>query len=71
MKLGYLFFVASDVGRQFKVCACLQAALDCYLGVQFWRWGDGDVSGFDGGERGEIISEEVVKARELGALGAF
>jgi len=40
MKLVY-FYNAQHVGLQFKVCACVQTVMDAYLGVQFWRFGNG------------------------------
>lgn len=36
------FFTASHIGLQFKLCAAIQFALDAYLGVQFWVFGDGE-----------------------------
>lgn len=37
------FFLSSEnIGPQFKICAGIQFALDAYLGVQFWMFGNGD-----------------------------
>ena len=37
------FFIkdSSEVPIAFKLCGVFQACCDCYLGVQYWRWGDG------------------------------
>lgn len=36
------FFSSEHVGLQFKLCAGIQFALDAYLGVQFWMFGNSD-----------------------------
>lgn len=41
MKTAF-FFSSENVGSQFKICAGIQFALDAYLGVQFWMFGNGD-----------------------------
>lgn len=40
MKMVY-FYNAQHVGMQFKACAVTQMIMDVYLGVQFWRFGNG------------------------------
>ncbi|KAF8469112.1 hypothetical protein BDZ91DRAFT_655742 [Kalaharituber pfeilii] len=36
------FFSADHISLQFKLCAMFQMALDLFLGVQFWMYGNGD-----------------------------
>lgn len=40
MKLVF-FWNAEKVGTLFKACAVVQSALDAFLGVQFWWYGNG------------------------------
>lgn len=41
MKIAF-FYSSEHVGLQFKLCAGAQFALDAYLGIQFWMFGNGD-----------------------------
>ncbi|OAX82805.1 hypothetical protein ACJ72_02842 [Emergomyces africanus] len=41
MKMGYFFFSGDSVPWVFKFCGILQCCCDCYLGVQYWMFGDG------------------------------
>jgi hypothetical protein len=40
-KMTYFFLSESNVPWAFKLCGLFQAACDCYLGVQYWKFGDG------------------------------
>ena len=46
-KMTYFFLSEGGVPWAFKLCGLFQAACDCYLGVQYWMFGEG-VSGVDG-----------------------
>ncbi|PGH27162.1 hypothetical protein AJ80_01119 [Polytolypa hystricis UAMH7299] len=41
MKMGYFFFGGDSVPLAFRVCGILQCCCDCYLGVQYWMFGEG------------------------------
>ncbi|KAK2740688.1 hypothetical protein FQN55_008742 [Onygenales sp. PD_40] len=41
MKMGYFFFSGDAVPWAFRVCGILQCCCDCYLGVQYWMFGEG------------------------------
>ena len=41
MKMGYFFFSGSSVPLAFRVCGVMQCMCDCYLGVQYWMYGNG------------------------------
>ncbi|KAK3714823.1 hypothetical protein LTR37_007558 [Vermiconidia calcicola] len=40
-KMTYFFLSEGDVPWAFKLCGLFQAACDCYLGVQYWMFGEG------------------------------
>ena len=40
-KLTYFFLSEGGVPWAFKLCGIFQAACDCYLGVQYWMFGEG------------------------------
>ena len=41
-KMVFFFMKGADeVPWAFKLCGIFQACCDCYLGIQYWRWGDG------------------------------
>jgi predicted ABC-type sugar transport system permease subunit len=44
-KMTY-FFLSSEgaVPWAFKLCGIFQAVCDCYLGVQYWMYGEGEVN---------------------------
>lgn len=44
-KMTYFFLSGNSVPWAFKLCGLFQAACDCYLGVQYWMYGEGEVSG--------------------------
>lgn len=41
MKMGYFFFGGDAVPWAFRMCGILQCCCDCYLGVQYWMFGEG------------------------------
>ncbi|EME81639.1 uncharacterized protein MYCFIDRAFT_78901 [Pseudocercospora fijiensis CIRAD86] len=41
-KMTYFFLSEGSVPWAFKLCGIFQAACDCYLGVQYWMYGEGD-----------------------------
>jgi alpha 1,3-glucosidase len=41
MKMGYFFFSGDAVPWAFRMCGILQCCCDCYLGVQYWMFGEG------------------------------
>lgn len=41
MKMGYFFFSGSSVPSVFRVCGVMQCMCDCYLGVQYFMYGNG------------------------------
>lgn len=41
MKMSYFFLSKEVVPWPFKLCGIFQACCDCYLGVQFYMYGDG------------------------------
>ena len=41
-KLTYFFLSEGGVPWAFKLCGLFQAACDCYLGVQYWMFGEGN-----------------------------
>lgn len=41
MKMSYLFYTKDVIPVAFKMCAIFQCICDCYLGVQYWMFGDG------------------------------
>ena len=40
-KMTYFFLSDGGVPWAFKLCGIFQAACDCYLGVQYWIFGEG------------------------------
>ncbi|TKA29501.1 hypothetical protein B0A50_03514 [Salinomyces thailandicus] len=40
-KMTYFFLSEGDVPWAFKLCGMFQATCDCYLGVQYWMYGQG------------------------------
>ena len=40
-KMSYFFLSDGGIPLAFKLCGLFQAACDCYLGVQYWMYGDG------------------------------
>jgi hypothetical protein len=40
-KMTYFFLSEGGVPWAFKLCGIFQAACDCYLGIQYWLFGDG------------------------------
>jgi hypothetical protein len=41
-KMTYFFLSDGDVPWAFKLCGLFQAVCDCYLGVQYWMYGEGE-----------------------------
>ncbi|CAK4034070.1 pq loop repeat [Lecanosticta acicola] len=41
-KMTYFFLSDGGVPWAFKLCGLFQAACDCYLGVQYWMYGEGE-----------------------------
>lgn len=41
MKMSFFFLATTDIPWSFKLCALFQACCDCYLGVQYWMFGEG------------------------------
>ncbi|WEW56104.1 hypothetical protein PRK78_001539 [Emydomyces testavorans] len=41
MKMSYFFYSGSAVPLAFRICGMLQCVCDCYLGIQYWMFGDG------------------------------
>lgn len=41
-KMTYFFLSEGSVPWAFKLCGLFQAACDCYLGVQYWMYGEGE-----------------------------
>lgn len=41
-KMTYFFLSGDGVPWAFKLCGLFQAGCDCYLGVQYWMFGEGD-----------------------------
>lgn len=42
MKMSYLFLSSEKITWAFRGCGLFQAACDCYLGVQYWIFGEGE-----------------------------
>lgn len=40
-KMTYFFLSEGGIPWAFKLCGLFQAACDCYLGVQYWMYGEG------------------------------
>lgn len=40
-KMAYFFLSEGEVPWAFKLCGMFQAACDCYLGLQYWMYGEG------------------------------
>ena len=40
-KMTYFFLSAGGIPWAFKLCGLFQAVCDCYLGVQYWMFGEG------------------------------
>lgn len=49
-KMTYFFLSEAGVPWSFKLCGLFQAACDCYLGVQYWMFGEGPVGAEDDGK---------------------
>lgn len=49
-KMSYFFLSEGGIPWAFKLCGLFQAACDCYLGVQYWMYGEG-VGMIDGSEK--------------------
>ncbi|KAF2220637.1 PQ loop repeat protein, partial [Elsinoe ampelina] len=41
MKMTFFFMADSDIPWAFKLCGLFQAMCDCYLGIQYWMFGEG------------------------------
>lgn len=41
MKMSYLFLSTEKITWAFRGCGLFQAMCDCYLGVQYWMFGEG------------------------------
>lgn len=41
-KMSYFFLSESSVPMAFKLCGLIQTVCDCYLGLQYWRFGTGE-----------------------------
>ena len=41
-KMTYFFLSGDGVPWAFKLCGLFQACCDCYLGVQYWMFGEGE-----------------------------
>ncbi|KAF4555174.1 PQ loop repeat-containing protein 1 [Elsinoe fawcettii] len=41
LKMSFFFLAESDIPWAFKLCGIFQALCDCYLGVQYWMFGEG------------------------------
>jgi solute carrier family 66, member 2 len=46
-KMTYFFLSEGGIPWAFKLCGFFQAGCDCYLGVQYWMYGDGSKA-YDG-----------------------
>ena len=42
MKMFWFFTSTTDIPLIFKVCGMFQASCDCFLGVQYWMYGEGE-----------------------------
>lgn len=51
MKMSYFFFGADAVPLAFRMCGIFQCLSDCYLGLQYWAFGNGAPSVTSGGPR--------------------
>ena len=40
-KMTYFFLSEGEIPWAFKLCGIFQACCDCYLGVQYWMYGEG------------------------------
>lgn len=50
-KMIFFFYKDSgDVPWAFKICGVFQACCDCYLGIQYYMYGDGE-EGYGRGQR--------------------
>ncbi|KAF2153490.1 PQ loop repeat protein [Myriangium duriaei CBS 260.36] len=49
MKMSFFFLAESEIPWAFKLCAVFQACCDCYLGVQYWMFGEGEREGVEMG----------------------
>lgn len=47
-KMSYFFMAVGGVPLAFKLCGFFQAACDCYLGVQYWMYGEGGHESING-----------------------
>lgn len=69
MKMCYFFYSGSAVPLAFRVCGTFQCSCDCYLGLQFWLFGDSRLgrtekapattNGNDGSERWGMKETDV------------
>lgn len=41
MKMSYFFLSKEYIPWAFRMCGIFQAMCDCYLGIQYWRFGEG------------------------------
>lgn len=52
MKMSYFFLSAEKIPWAFRMCGIFQMCCDCFLGIQYWMFGDGSgVTGTLGGQR--------------------
>jgi hypothetical protein len=64
MKMSYFFFSSSSVPVAFRLCGILQSFCDCYLGIQYWMYGNGapvpsGSGGIDGHDRWAMKDADV------------
>lgn len=44
MKMFWFFTATSEIPWSFKLCGIFQMCCDCFLGLQYWMYGDGEAS---------------------------
>lgn len=65
MKMFWFFTATTEIPWAFKLCGIFQMCCDCFLGVQYWMYGDGDTAqglGIGGRSRGRTpLGEKDVR----------
>lgn len=71
LKMFWFFTAETEIPLVFKVCGMFQASCDCFLGVQYFMYGDGTTGGMLGGSLSSTLGSSFgAHWDKLGNLGS-
>ncbi|KAL7949115.1 hypothetical protein V8C42DRAFT_313340 [Trichoderma barbatum] len=59
MKIYWFFTATTEIPLAFKICGIFQAACDCFLGIQYFIYGEGESATVKGHPLQDISSQDV------------